>query len=338
MAALRFAGPFVFALSVPALYYLVDPHAPVLAVVALLAALIGAELLSLRGGIAPQAEASQQWLPVLFVPVQLGILAWAIAIAGDLDRWSFLSLAFALGVTTGVFGVLAAHELVHGRARRARQLGLAMLTAMSYRHFRIAHVHGHHRWAATARDPATAGLGEGFYRFLFRTVPGQFAQAWTIERRRTATRGFFANRVTRDAIAMAVVYGAIALLAGPAGLGLFVAQCAVGIVVLELFNYIAHYGLTRRPDPAGHEPLGDRHSWNSSNILANHLIFNMGRHSAHHRRPAASFAALDWRAGAPELPAGYAGSILLALVPPLWRRIMDPEVQRLHTGAGIAPG
>ena len=105
---------------------------------------------------------------------------------------------------------------------------------------------------------------------------------------------------------------------------------------LELFNYIAHYGLQRQRTGAGHEPFGEGHSWNSSNALANALIFNMGRHSWHHARPAASYESLKCVAAAPELPAGYAGSILMALIPPLWRRIMDPAVQKFHTAASNA--
>ena len=99
------------------------------------------------------------------------------------------------------------------------------------------------------------------------------------------------------------------------------------MTVLELFNYIAHYGLLRGRDAKGRLlRLDDRHSWNSSNVLANALIFNMGRHSSHHQKPAAPYQDLRVRA-APELPLGYAGSILLALAPPLWRRVMDPKVQ-----------
>jgi alkane 1-monooxygenase len=98
------------------------------------------------------------------------------------------------------------------------------------------------------------------------------------------------------------------------------------VMVLELFNYIAHYGLVRSRDADGRlESLEDRHSWNSSNVLANSLIFNMGRHSHHHRQPAASYQNLKVRP-APELPFGYAASILLALAPPLWRRTMDGRV------------
>ncbi len=55
----------------------------------------------------------------------------------------------------------------------------------------------------------------------------------------------------------------------------------------------------------------------------------MGRHSDHHRRPSACYQDLSYKSRAPELPAGYAGSILMALVPPLWRRVMDPAVQNL---------
>ena len=97
--------------------------------------------------------------------------------------------------------------------------------------------------------------------------------------------------------------------------------------MLELFNYIAHYGLMRGRDARGRLlQLDDRHSWNSSNLLANTLIFNMGRHSSHHRKPAAPYQDLRMQ-DAPELPLGYAGSILLALVPPLWRRVMDEKAR-----------
>ncbi len=136
---------------------------------------------------------------------------------------------------------------------------------------------------------------------------------------------------------MLLLYLAIGATLGLKSATLLAVESTIGIVVLELFNYIAHYGLTRQRTERGYEPYSAMHSWNSSNALANALIFNMGRHSSHHARPTASFERLDWTPTAPELPAGYAGSILLALVPPLWRRVMDPAVQKLHTGASNAP-
>jgi alkane 1-monooxygenase len=306
----------------------------------LLLSLIGAEAISPRGAVpfaAPQTR-TFRWLPNLYVPVQLGVIAWAVGVAPHASGPGFAALALSVGVTTGVFGMLASHELVHGHSKTEHALGLAMLTGMTYRHFRVAHIFGHHRWAATDRDPATARLGESFYAFLIRTVLGQFADAWRIESNRITARRqpFLRHRIVGDVATMAIVYIAIVALTGWRGTVLFAAQSAIGIIVLELFNYIAHYGLARAPRLKGHEPFGDRHSWNSSNVLANSMIFNMGRHSYHHTRPAASYQSLEWVAGAPELPAGYAGSILLALMPPLWRRVMDPAVQRLQTAASGA--
>lgn len=340
MSVLRYIGPFLFALSIPA-FYAVSPALPFLTVALLLAALIGAEAVSPRGAVpfaAPQTKVFR-WLPNLYVPLQLAVIAWAVAMAPLATGTGFVALALSVGVTTGVFGMLAAHELVHGHNKAEHALGLAMLTGMTYRHFRVAHIFGHHRWAATDRDPATARLGEGFYAFLLRTVAGQFRDAWRIETHRIAARRqpIFRHRIAGDVAAMCVVYSVIFLLAGWRGDALFAAQSAVGVIVLELFNYIAHYGLARAARARGHEPFGDRHSWNSSNVFANTMIFNMGRHSYHHTRPAASYQSLEWVAQAPELPAGYAGSILLALAPPLWRRVMDPAVQRLHTGAFGTP-
>jgi alkane 1-monooxygenase len=323
---LRYAGPYLFLASVPALYYGLGPAAPFLAIAALLAVLLCAELIARRADASPPAARPLGFriLVLGYIPLQIAAVAWGTWLSPGLGGWGFAALACALGVTLGVFGVLAAHDAVHSGDRREALLGLALLTAMGYRHFRIAHVHGHHRWAGTERDSATARLSEGFYGFLARTLAGQFAEAWAFEQRRG---GLLRNRVLGDLLVMAVILAAITAVLGPRALAFFLVQSAVAIVVLELFNYIAHYGLARRIGADGRrERLSERHSWNSSNVLANALIFNMGRHACHHERPAAPFQALTIRPG-PELPLGYAGSILLALAPPLWRRVMDPRAR-----------
>jgi alkane 1-monooxygenase len=108
----------------------------------------------------------------------------------------------------------------------------------------------------------------------------------------------------------------------------------LAIVLLELFNYIAHYGLMRRHAWGGRlERLGPQHSWNAMRRMNNAALFNMGRHSDHHRHPARPYQSLDADPGAPELPVGYAGAILLALVPPLWRKVMDPRVEQVQATA-----
>lgn len=327
MQAIRFTGPFGFLLSIP-LLYAVSPIAPVATPLALLLMLLVMEQIGRRRATVRARCGVFRLLPILYIPVQLGVTAWAAWITVDpaLSLASFISLAVSVGVCTGVFGMLAAHELVHSCSRWERRLGLLMLFSMSYPHFRIAHVFGHHRYAATERDPSTARLGEGFYRFLVRTIPAQLFDAWRFERRRARRRRSpcLHNSVVQDVILLAAIYVAM-FVEVPRAAAFLAAQSAVAIMVLELFNYIAHYGLVRRVHDGRLEPLAPHHSWNSSG-LGNLLMFNMGHHSQHHSAPGKAFEALGREAAARELPLGYAGSILLALVPPLWCAAMDHRI------------
>jgi alkane 1-monooxygenase len=62
------------------------------------------------------------------------------------------------------------------------------------------------------------------------------------------------------------------------------------------------------------------------------LLYHLQRHSDHHANPTRRFQALRHFDEAPQLPTGYAGMILLALVPPLWRRVMDPRLLAHYGG------
>ena len=328
---LRYCCPFLFLAGIPLLYYFAGPLWPIADILAFLIALIAAERFSLRR-CPPQQSILVRYrlIPIFFIPLQLGVVIWAIDVAPAASVPGFFVLVFSVGIFAGVFGMLCAHELAHSRRRLDRFVALAMLTGSSNRQFRIAHIFGHHRQAATERDAATERLGESFYAFFVRTLPSQWKDAWIFERKRCAARTLrlIENRVIQDVMATILVYAAVAKASGTTGIFFFFTENLVAIMVLELFNYIAHYGLIR---PAGRKtPLPDACSWNSSSELANFLIFNMGRHSDHHRRSTAPYQALTGLSGSPELPFGYAGSILLALVPPLWRRVMDPRALRMN--------
>lgn len=274
---------------------------------------------------------SYRLVPWLYIPLQIGATIWAaIAISRPgVTPVEGAGLVASIGVTTGVFGFLAAHEMVHSARRGERGIGLFLLASVLYMHFRIAHIQGHHRRAATPSDPATARLGESAYRFLARSVVGQAREAWGFERTRLARRGrkVFgpANRMLQYLAVEATLVVCAALLGGRA-LVFLLAQAAVAIILLELFNYVAHYGLARRELPGGgYERLDARHSWNSSRRMNNWSLLNMGRHGDHHRFSGRHYQCLEPLANSPELPSGYAGAILLALIPPLWRRVMDPK-------------
>jgi alkane 1-monooxygenase len=323
--------PFLFLASVPAAR-LIGPHGPWLVLPeVLLAFMLGDAWLAPEQG---RRHADRSWryrLPLwLYAAAQLGVIAWGVGIASQIDGAGALAgLIVATGLTAGIFGMLVAHELFHSRAASERALGVALLCGMTYPHFRLSHLYVHHRIGGTLADPATARLGEGAYRFILRSVAGQVRQAWRLERRlaRSAGRPLRGNRLYFYLIAVLALYGAAALGCGWRGVGFLFGQSLVAIFILELFNYIAHYGLLRQIGADGRpEPMAARHSWNATQSFSNLALFNGGRHTAHHQLPAASYQTLTVSSDVPMLPSGFAGSICLALVPPLWRRVMDPRV------------
>jgi len=284
----------------------------------------------------PATGPAARWLPRIYILLQLAATGWAAAWVAR-PATSLLEaagLAVSAGVTTGVFGFVAAHEMVHSRDSRERALGLALLGSVFYMHFRIAHVYGHHRRAATFEDPASARLGDGLYGFLARSVAGQFRESWAFEvqRLRRAGRPAIGNRMIGYLAIEAPLLLIIAIASGRA-LAFLVATAVVAVALLESFNYVAHYGLSRRAGPDGRaERLGPEHSWNTAKRMNNAALFNMGRHSDHHRRTTRSYERLEALPGAAELPSGYAAALLTALVPPLWRRVMDPRAEAVMAG------
>lgn len=281
----------------------------------------------------PSRSLSSRWLPRAYILLQLAVTIWAVGkiARGGTTLIEAIGLALSAGVMTGVFGFVAAHEMIHSRDRGERALGLALLGSVFYMHFRIAHVHGHHRRAATFEDPASARLGEGLYSFLVRSLAGQFREAWAFEKKRLERLGRPVLRPWNRMIAYVAIEAALAIVIGLVSLRAFafvLAVAVVAIALLESFNYVAHYGLHRRVDAHGRfERLGPRHSWNSGRRMNNAALFNMGRHSDHHRHVTRTYERLEPLPEGAELPSGYASALLLATVPPLWRRVMDPRAR-----------
>jgi alkane 1-monooxygenase len=338
MKALRYALPFLFLATAPlgsALY----GAWPFLTAAALPVAICGLD--GVLGFEAPAGTPEHEgglsyrlWVWA-YIAAQLAVTVWAAARVAR-PNVAFIEaagLTVSVGLTAGIFGMLAAHEMIHSRNSRERAAGLIQLASVGYMHFRIAHIHGHHVRGATPDDPASARRGEGVYGFVIRSVRGQWREAWAFEtaRLRRGGRAAFSlnNRMLGYLIVEAVIVLGIGLVSRRA-LAFWAGQAALAVFMLELFNYIAHYGLQRRARArGGFERIEARHSWNSSRRMNNWSLFNMGRHSDHHRNPSRAYQALACEAGEPELPTGYGGAILMALVPPLWRAVMDPRIEAL---------
>ncbi len=284
------------------------------------------------GSTAPAAAAGardrqDRALPRLYIPLQVAVTFSAAIAAGrpDTGAAALVGAALAIGTVAGIFGMLAAHEMIHSPRRADRALGLVLLASTSYMHFRLSHVRSHHRLAATADDPATARRGESAYRFFLRSVAGQFLTALRDERTRATRlkRSPLANRITLYAAITAAIYLALAVFLGVKAVAFFALQSLVAVFILELFNYVVHYGLRRRTLANGRiEPLSAAHSWNAPQRFTNWALMNGGYHSDHHREPARGYRGLGCVADTPELPMGYAGTMAMALVPPLWRAVM----------------
>ena len=235
----------------------------------------------------------------------------------------------AVGISGGAFGIVVAHELMHQR-RVERWLSRVLMSSVTYAHFCVEHVQGHHVLVATPADPASAPPGQGLYRFLVRSTLGGWRSAWRVEVARLKRKGHAVlhprNRILQDLIVSAGLGAGAVLLWGWVGLLFFFAQSAIAILQLEAINYIEHYGLQRREvSPGVYEAASTRHSWNTHQRLTNDALFNLGRHADHHNFAGRRYQLLRHEPAAPQMPAGYAAMVLLAFVPPLWRRVMDPR-------------
>jgi alkane 1-monooxygenase len=273
-----------------------------------------------------------RWCTYLYLPVQYAglVLACWLFSRSSLSAFDKVGLALTVGMVSGV-AINTAHELGHKRARLERWLSRVALAQSGYGHFFIEHNRGHHVKVATPEDPASARLGESFYAFLPRTVIGSLRSAWELERTRLSRLGSGPWTPRNDILsawAMTVVLFALfAAVFGVAVLPFLVVQAVVGFSLLEVVNYLEHYGLLRqRREDGRYERTRPEHSWNSNSAASNVLLYHLQRHSDHHANPVRRYQALRHIDEAPQLPTGYAGMITTAVIPPLWRRVMDHRV------------
>ena len=275
---------------------------------------------------------------LIWFPVQVALVygaLWHVTSAGsDLSSVEKVLLFMALGVVAGAIGIVYAHELMHQGLRVERWLGDLLMCMVMYGHFRSEHLLVHHRYVGTPRDPVTARYNEGFHRFYPRVLRQCLHSAWRAEvallRRKGRGPLHPSNPFWRYGSLSAGFLLVAWLIGGGAGLALFLVMAGTAVLHLEVINYIEHYGLTREHLGDGkYEHVKPHHSWNANHRASNWLLINLQRHSDHHYRPDRRFPLLQAHGAdaAPQLPYGYPIMFVLAMIPPLWRRVMNPKVR-----------
>jgi alkane 1-monooxygenase len=272
------------------------------------------------------------WVPAQFLTL-FGLL-WYVPQADHLGTPERIGVFFGVGVITGTVGINYGHELMHQKNRLERFLADALLAMVLYSHFRSEHLLVHHRYVATPRDPVTARFNEGFHRFYPRVLRQCWQSAFQAEadmlKRRNLGWTHRGNPFWKYWGLQAACLILALILGGWSGVGLFLVQAGVAIWQLELVNYIEHYGLTRKHLGGGkYEHVQPHHSWNAAHRASNWLLINLQRHSDHHYKPDRRFPVLQNYGAdeAPQLPYGYPVMTMAAMVPPLWKRIMNPRVR-----------
>ncbi len=260
-----------------------------------------------------------------------GILHWtgydalaARAAAGALHHASAVLLT---GLLIGLIGTITAHELTHRTWDRVSMAIGRWLLAFSFDTiFAIEHVYGHHRYVSTREDPATAPRGRNVYAHILASTFKGNVSAWKIERQRLRRKGHalfsWRNAVLRG---HAMSFGLVVLawaMGGGAAAAFFILCALWGKALLEIVNYMEHYGMVRNPAT----PVQPRHSWNTNRRISSWSMFNLTRHSHHHAQGEVPYHDLKPFADAPMMIGGYLTTILVAMIPPLWHRLMTPKV------------
>ncbi len=271
---------------------------------------------------------------ILQVACQLGLLLalghyWTTE---QFDLWERLGWVLSVALSVGGVGITVAHELVHRQARWQRTAGKLMLMGVLYMHFSIEHVRGHHASVGTNEDAASAPRGMSVYRFLMRTVPLQWWSAWELERKRLVKHGravwSIHNEMLWFLVCQLLWLVLLTSMFGLVFLPVYLVVAALSFGLLEVVNYIEHYGLRReRGENGRYEAVGPEHSWNSNHRLSRALLFELSRHSDHHLHALKHYQTLANGERSPQLPSGYPGMVLLALVPPVWFWMMDRRIE-----------
>lgn len=255
----------------------------------------------------------------------LGIFTYFLTQLPQMETLELVLKSFSMGISGGVIGINCGHELGHRQKKWEQLYAKLLLFTTSYTHFFDEHNKGHHKNVATPNDPATSRLNETLYAFFPRTIFFSWLSAFNIEKKKNS---FFKNTIIHYAILQLLFVIGLFSMSTKIGIG-FIIHSLVAILLLEAVNYIEHYGILRKKNASGrYEKVTPIHSWNSDHFFSRIHLFDLSRHSHHHANANVPYYELKSIEESPQMPYGYAGMILMAFVPPLWFKVMNPRITK----------
>lgn len=281
----------------------------------------------------------------LIIPMSLPLqvcniffFAWYLT-THALAPYEAAALLFIAGILSALYAQNPAHELIHHGSRIERVVGTMLFSTSIYSGAKLAHVHSHHLLVATGSDPTSAKYGQSLYAFLPGAVAVNLFGWWGPRGTQAGKASLFRRKIVLENMlgyGMSIGWaGALGALFGIKGLVFFLLQSGIGILVLEMMNYIGHYGLERRVDAAGRmEPVSERHAWDCDLPFSNLVLISVQKHSDHHINPNKPYGELRCMPDSPRLPLSYPLLFILTLVPFLWRRAIHPRLDAYRAGHG----
>jgi alkane 1-monooxygenase len=287
-------------------------------------------------------EKFYRYVTYTWVYVQVAMIFWGayIFVAGNLTPILLFGFLSGIAQISGGIGITVAHELGHQKSEIERFYSKVLLMTVCYMHFYIEHNRGHHVHVATPLDPATSRKDENFYLFWYRSVTDGWISAWKIETTRLQKKNVsiwsYENEMLRftalPILFCIVLLAAVSLYTGQIQWGVpvfFFVQSVMGFSLLEIINYIEHYGILRRQTAEGrYERVNPIHSWNSNQVISNFFLFQLQRHSDHHANATRRYQVLRHFEESPQLPNGYPAMIWMALFPPIWKKVMNNRLEK----------
>ncbi len=256
----------------------------------------------------------------------------------SMSHYSAAAIGAAVGMSGGSIGITTAHELIHRSNKYMRGVGVMLLVLCLYGHFRIEHIYGHHKNVATKEDPASARKGENFYFYFVRCVVMSLVSSWKIEKNLLNKKNINAfslkNRIINYFVLELLLVAVSYLVAGLNGVIFILVHSFVSVLLLELVDYIQHYGLQRKKINEKYERYNELHAWNSRHPSANWSTFNLGLHSEHHQTASKHYPLFSQNKQQMEMPVNFPMMLVMALLPLVWFKVMDSKLVELVSTKG----